>query len=247
MKRLVASLLSLFLAGGIAQAQSADEFCATAPTDLLSALDGAWTLTHGPGVSMTGMGTHAFPAPEPTTLQFQYLPNYGFGELSGDGQSMLMFPAGGQATAAYIDGVISQSSLQNVQPNSAGCDWYALPSLVGTNSYVLEGNGNTSIDLEDLRGMMFDGDLTIWFCANTPTYDFFEDIDNEDSFAAAGVDDEECRARSPQSGQGDMSMTLFLKFDSPSSASGVASFSGDMRAGRQRIRFAAETPVWMTR
>lgn len=61
MKRLIALVFSPGVVGSIANAQSAEAFCAAAPTEILSAL-------HGGGKTFTGVRTMPFPAPKPTTL-----------------------------------------------------------------------------------------------------------------------------------------------------------------------------------
>ncbi len=258
MKRLIALAASMIMLGSNLQAQSAEDFCATAPADLMSALDGAWTLTHGPGITMTGAGVHAFPAPKPTTLEFTYWRNFGFGVLSGDGQNMVMLPASAQATADYVDDLVAETGIANVTPETTACDWYALPSMIGTNRYSLRGPGPDSFDLSDLSlGTAENMDsIMIDYCVQAQTGNRIVELFSEygdrtgpqEYTTPAGfvfnVNPMECEH---ESGSGDMTMTVFLKFDSPNSASGVASFSGDMTAGGRRIRFAAETPVWMTR
>lgn len=257
MKRLIALIASLFMAGSIANAQSADDFCATAPADLLSALDGTWTLTHGAGKTFTGAGTTPFPAPRPTTLEFAYWRNFGFGVLSGDGQSMVMLPADAQATAEHIDGLLSATGLPNLQPTDAECDWYALPAIIGTNEYALQGSGPNAPNIEDFRYEGTDN----WRSGSITHYlsicnrEGFEHLLNRRD-RVPGTDTTldirpllvaDCPETARADGNGKMAMTLILKFDSPNSASGVASFRGKVRAGGQRISFAAETPVWMTR
>ena len=47
--------------------------------------------------------------------------------------------------------------------------------------------------------------------------------------------------------KGDLEMTLLLKFSSNTAAGGLADFQGVVKAGGQTIRFAAQTPLTMSR
>lgn len=140
-ERVGVACLVLMLAASFAVAQDTTSenggFCATAPQELLVALDGSWSMTQGPGVAV---GAFPIPLPghPPVAMRLEYDPEGGFAILSGQGQQMLMVPMVTE-TASRALGKDSFDVFATETEGLDACDWYALPTLVGSNAYALSG------------------------------------------------------------------------------------------------------------
>lgn len=97
-------------------------FCATSPAELLSALDGTWTLTQGPGWAAAGGGSIGMRLPPhpPQQMQIAFDPNLGFPVMSAQGQHMVLLPAGPDPVADHIDGVIQETGNDGARSNVTG-------------------------------------------------------------------------------------------------------------------------------
>ena len=271
--RLVPAVLLLVLFANYAAAQNTSSsgagFCTTAPQELLVALDGSWSLTQGMGAgtgwTMVGgipipVGI-AFPLPPqaPVGMTLTYDPDIGAAIMSGDGQQMIMMPTmtetAAQALGPDFEDLVGSAA------SGAECDWYALPTLVGTNEYFLSG-GAIPPEYELLAGgtTRTSGFSAVFLCVNGKRIDAF--LSFEGKWAIIGpdigigtkpshMDEQAWQNLKPVSAfkcgqnlpKGDMSMTIALKFDSPSSGRGRVVYDGELDGSR----FTVVAPVEMTR
>lgn len=236
--RLATALLLLVLPARFAAAQDTPsgggDFCATAPQELLAALDGSWSFTQGRGMAITGGPAVPLPAHPPVRMGLEYNSEGGYAILSGQGQQMLMLPTATE-TASGLLGGLYQNFVTSTEGMDA-CDWYALPTLVGTNAYDLSGHFGPPSGNPDGKNLSlcYDGDHYIF------NYEvgLYNGVIEEIVLKKVGS----CDDRDWVDG-GDMTMTIALKFDSPSSARGMLSFSGKHGG----YRFAAWAPITMSR
>jgi hypothetical protein len=248
-KRLAIVCVVLVLAAGFVAAQDAptggEGFCATAPPELLAALDGSWSLEQGPGLAVGGWPI-PLPAHPPVAMRLEYDAEGGFAILSGQGQQMLMVPV----VTEIVSDVLGDwfPHFEGSTEGMEACDWYALPTLIGSNVYALSG----AIPAEWAR-VLGESNASIEYavailCVADRSYIFgvARDIDETDVHPIAdGAPDgsTNCEDRGTRSLQGDMSMTISLKFDSPSSARGMLTFVGESDG----YSFAAWAPITMFR
>jgi hypothetical protein len=226
-------------------AASAAEFCASAPHELLTALDGSWTLTQGPGLAIGGLPI-PLPAHPPVPVTLEYILEGGHAILNAQGQDMLMMPTTTE-DASELLGELNQYLVTSTEGMDA-CDWYALPTLVGTNLYDLSFNLVTPV--------MDPDPVSIYFCINGTTHGYgvvdFREVTIGDQVENVPVLD---RFRPEDQGglipcnipigtlPAGMTMTVALKFDSPSSARGMLTFEG----ASGPFPFAAWAPITMAR
>lgn len=257
-------------------------FCDTRTTDFLADLEGTWRLSHGPGFALFGgMGRQDFPAPAPITLTFTAWSNVGVGILSGDRQNLFMLPTSAQGTADHLATLAPTTEVRRLMPANPPCGWEDLPAMIGTNTYRLEGDGGRELTLNEIDprdiGNRFANRFALVLCSETGTYDALADAVPDDfvprwrfdsrrgedfrgdptrrdrvELIVVG-DDRACRPPMT-SADGDMDMTLILKFSSPRAATGIVSFHGRMQGmglasngGNLGIGFYAQTPVTMSR
>lgn len=262
-----------FLAGVIltishpALAQTADEeFCALAPIDMLVALDGNWTLNPGAGVVGAGGMVIPVPAQAPQPLTFTYNPDSASITIV-DGttkQEFILVPTTPEAGEIAL-GIAKDWSSADFMKMGAGCDWYSMPLMIATTAYSLNGevgemknivsgvfgplsfsycpfgnygnpnvDGNLSGDLALVatpKEVYIDGKPN----ATNPAFTFFE----------VGYDGscEKDPNYDPTPAEGDLIMNLVVKFQSPTSGTGVLYFDGEMN-GFQAI---AVRPVTLSR
>ncbi len=147
-------ILSLLLSAGAlaspalaqqAGGDSGDDFCALAATDLLAALDGSWTVNHGGGTAVgeteDGIIAIPFPSPPAGKIIFKYAPDRGVIDArSPDGfHHMLVLPTPDkQEPAASL--IVGEPPAG--ETSTAGCDWYALPTLIGSNHFFTTTDGS---------------------------------------------------------------------------------------------------------
>jgi hypothetical protein len=228
--RLATALILFGVPAGYVAAQDApaggDGFCATAPQELLVALDGGWSLRQGPGIVIGGPRI-PLPAHPPVAVSLQYNSEGGYAILSAQGQEMIMLPTSTDMATTLLGGM-SENFVTSTEGMNA-CDWYALPTLVGTSVYDL-----TTTRYED-RPPVASADI----CFNDVFYVF--DL-NEVGLPVLDPIGTVCQLP-VGSTPGEMTMTVALKFDSPSSARGMLHFQG--KTGE--YPFAAWAPITLSR
>ena len=252
------TFLFLLLAPVPASAQQdSDPFCAQAPLEMLAALEGEWTLRQGPGFAAAGAMVIPLPAHPPKRMALDYTEGDYFATLSAEDGSMVMFPTDPDQIEAVVKHM-NEADAANLLEIGTGCDWYALPIMAGSNSYSLDraegppeaialafitGNGPrvgvcvampyeaaglqggdmNSVSLGDGRN----SELEVWSMEDESTKGCFPD---QEPFRL-------------EAGQGQMVMNLLVKFQSPTSATGIVIFEGQMNGQG----FGAKAPVRLTR
>lgn len=251
--RLATAFILLVVPAGYVAAQdtpsSGGGFCATAPQDLLSALDGSWSLTQGRGIAIGGPPI-PLPAHPPVEMGLEYNSEGGYAILSGQGQQMLMLPTSTE-TASNILGGLNENFVTATEGMDA-CDWYALPTLVGSNWYdltrIITSQTSPSIGAADGTSAA----AMIFFCINDLQYYTVFAVEEGGPVMVEVAQDIDWTSGPPSPNEcnipidavtGDMKMTIALKFDSPSSARGMLSFRGEQGG----YHFAAWAPITMSR
>ncbi len=234
-----------------AEADDGAAFCATPPATLLEALEGTWTLRQGRGWAAAGGGAVGvtLPARPAQTMEIAALPDLGVAVMQAQGQSMILLPAGSEAVAGQVDDIVAETGIAGVESSLTGCDRRAMPSFIGTNTYQLRGDGQRAFDLQDFGVQRIDS-VSIGVCADSEFQRIVEegvirrDLDH-DGWSVPGLpwhfELETCDGA--PSGSGDMDMTVYLSFDSETSAAGVLSFNGRMNG----MPFAAQAPLTLWR
>lgn len=162
---------------------------------MLVALDGAWNLRQGPGAAYVAGTAIPLPAHAPVAVRFNYdsaqrLVHIVSADLAN---GIHMFPTATQQSAGAAAALADQPAF------SSSCDWYALPTLIGTNVYhFVEEAHFERFAAADALCLL----LGSMFCFEVPP------------------------SHHP-GGEVDMQMTLILRFTSANSGSGVVIFSGD--------------------
>ncbi|QIE46053.1 hypothetical protein G5B38_11265 [Pseudohalocynthiibacter aestuariivivens] len=255
MKPAWATLFFLSIVAVSAQTQTAsadDGFCTAQAQDVLASLNGSWTLRQKAGVARAGGAPIPIPLPAhpPQQMEMDAWDNFGFSVLSGQGQSMVMLPAVSDAVAEHID-TTTDSGMETVHADVAGCDWAAMPTLVGTNTYSLQGPGGealTVVDMEVAKAKFSDEyGVTVVVCPNRDTDSMFDDPISVGGLFGVKIiprnDKEQCAPAMARVGSNEMEMTIFLRFDSANSAAGLLSFRGEMNGSA----FSASAPLTMSR
>lgn len=194
------------------QAQAGD-FCATAPADLLVALDGGWSLRQGPGVANAAGMSIPLPPHPPVAVRFDYNAEQSVVHIvSADlADGIDMFPTAEQQSASAAAVLADQSA------PASPCDWYALPTLIGTNAYFF------------VQGPHFTNEPMAAAMSICIIYGYFCDIEIPPTYDPGG--------------SAAMEMTLVLRFASADSGSGIVVFSGE----QDGYSFRASAPVQLSR
>jgi len=264
MKRFIAVLSCFFLLfAASAQAQTSDEaFCAMAPVEMLAALDGDWKLKPGPGVVMAGIvggkaATLPLPAQKAQKLSFTYDANNASVTIvdSKTGDDFIMVPTTPEA-ADVVLGIMKDWTSEDFLAVGKGCDWYSIPLMIASNTYSLNHNapGLKTPDGDTVYGIT--GAFGGWKFEYCPT-GMKDDPDNiftivpdkteqfipgEVNVVTENFDKFICKYN-PIPLQGDLVMNLILKFQTPSSATGVLHFEGEMNGSKA----VAVRPVTLSR
>ena len=242
-------------------APAPDGFCGSSPQEMLAALDGTWNLTQGKGFATAGPPQMSFVVPLPAhpaqPLTITYDPAAGVATATGaaPGETMIMVPAT-QAGAAAVVGIIGQEDIEDYLEIGTGCDWDAIPIMIGTNIYSLDSITNgpdagPNHFYGSFGGYGFDyctaGDVgeidqALVFGHNSdipvaPTLD-------SDYESVCDPDDPELNGPAvPEVSEGQMSMSLAVKFQSPTSGTGILLFKGT----KDGYPFSAKAPVSFSR
>lgn len=263
-RKLFLVILLSIVATAQAHAQSGSEACPTAPRDLLAGLDGTWSVQQGAGVMIVPvMGAMPLPPHEPLRLTMAYDPETGTSQLTGNGpdEQLIMFPTH-ESLVPQIQELVSEADKEDLLNIGEGCNWYALPLMVGTDTYSLDApassDGTTVIALalpdELSKSMPVRRSTMVCFTSREKQAigDFISDNATADyvvntiipAMEKAGklyVMDDFIPCTPP--GTGDMTMTLLVKFQSPNSGTGMLIFE----VNQNGTRAIAKAPVTMSR
>ncbi|MCX7560559.1 hypothetical protein OS190_13360 [Sulfitobacter sp. F26204] len=226
-----------------AQDVSSGEFCALSPLQMLTQLDGTWTLKQGAGGAATYRGIGVpLPPQKPIGLKLTYNEKSGFVEMlsaSGDNRAVL-FPSENSDNnwAAEMIQKFPESA-----PENAGCTWSEMPVFIGTNVYDLSGHSGGGVHtLETIKDGLFDGPLSYSECKNVveiggrkaarPEHQPFFDAEFK-----------KCESLVGQLTPGTMVMTIFARFLNADTASGTVTFEGEQGG----YWFAAAAPLKFSR
>jgi hypothetical protein len=246
-----------------ANAQSAnDPFCTLAPNDMVAALDGTWNLTQGQGFATAGPPEMTFvlplPAHPPQPLTITYDPAAGIATATGaaPGETMLLVPTTPEGAAAVV-GSIGEEDMEDYLEIGTGCDWYSIPLMIGTNIYSLD----SLVELSPSQDAPDNLPNSVYGSFNGIAFRYCYDPYNPDPVFQTGRQDipngggpqynHSCDPSRPDRNvaptirvsEGQMSMSLAVKFQSPSSGTGILLFEG-MKDG---YPFAAKAPVRFSR
>lgn len=235
-----------------AQTSGSGDFCSAAPVEALQALDGSWRITQSPGAATarTSQGSMAIPlpghGPQPLTMDYDPLSGTALLEGAAPDETLLLLPAGAQSAQIAVD-ALEQGG---VEPTSAsGCNWAALPLMIGSNVYELRpgpqspNNGvfgqvlgvgfgycfNGAADEGGSSFQIFSGGI-----GPIPVPVFAQEGELEYCNPPPEV---------PQPASGQMVMTMIVRFDSPNSGSGVLQFEGQQGPAQ----FSATAPISFSR
>lgn len=258
-RKLFLVILLSIAATAQAHAQSGSEACPTAPRDLLAGLDGTWSVQQGAGVMIVPvLGAMPLPPHEPLRLTMAYDPETGTSQLTGNGpdEQLIMFPTH-ESLVPQIQEVVSEADKEDLLNIGEGCNWYALPLMVGTNTYSLDApassEAGTMIALALPEALPTSAPMSASLACLTRKEwqgmtDFVEDNDLisavEAMLSAPQLyvqPDAECNVTPASSG--DMTMTLLVKFQSPNSGTGMLIFE----VNQSGTRAIAKAPVTMSR
>jgi hypothetical protein len=231
-----------------AQQHGDDPFCASAPLEMLAALEGPWTLRQGAGFAAAGAMVLPLPAHPPQTVVLDYDEGAWYATLTGmAGERMVMFPTDENQIEAVVK-YLTEADAANLLEIGAGCDWYSLPLMLGSNSYSLNRAGGQPGTMRLDIANISDGTLThLSVCIpmhGPEDNDVVYQVGNNRVGAAmndCALDDDHPSLL--QAGEGQLLMNLLVKFQSTESASGIVIFEGVMNGQR----FGAKAPVTLSR
>lgn len=229
-------VLAIVASTQVATAQDKD-FCSLEPAELLAALEGDWVFDQGPGIAKAGVMDVPLPDQPPVTLTVEFLAEAGIGFLSGQGQDMIIMPM----VPGLVDNwatVLPQADQEKYKKPGASCGWKALRSFIGTTEYVLDGVYNGKPPAKIKENMM------VGTCKDNPLFDITLDVGADLAMAILdilpGVPPINCFGYKTE---GDMSMTIVARFESPTSGFGHVYFEGKTDVSR----FWANAPLTLTR
>jgi hypothetical protein len=238
MKRLATIIAAAGLALFAVPAQAAEgDFCTAAANDMLSSLDGTWSLKQGPGFALSGAGAIPLPAHPAQSMKLEYHPEAGFSVLSAQGQSMAMAPMIDPGELPEVTNFLTEQENEGILQVGPGCDWDELPTMIGGKNYALEA------DIAADPGFMVTyvpipvvGDLIVCRRQSGAWAGYLP--------VGPGAIGAPCSAPAEHlDGNGQMRMTLIVKVQSADSGSGMLLFKG--RSGQHS--FLAKAPVTLSR
>lgn len=230
---MIATLLVLASSGFAAPRDNAatdgdDGFCTMAPSELLAALDGTWSLKQGAGAALgeSNRGVAGVPLPPhgAQPLGFKYDPQRGVAVLSGQDtpDQMILFPVA-SAQAEQAARAFARGDAAKARAASTHCNPDSLRIFVGTNSYALDR------DAAQHRGGSSEA---AYFCSML----------GMTGIPPAPVQ-RACSPRTTEAAHGQMTMTLLVRFQSANAGSGMLYFQGEMEGSH----FGAAAPVQLSR
>lgn len=227
-------LALIFIAFGTATPalaqQDAGEFCAKAPQEMLAALDGQWKTSQGAGFARAGTMTFPLPPSRGETIKLKFDPDIGASILSGKNDQILMI-AGSDEALKEVSKYLDKEETDGLFTRSTGCDWYALPIMIGSRTYELSGH--------------FPGSDQAWQALAVPGTGIVVCIMKDGTVTMANVSTGEgCIVPDRDIvGDGEMNMTVIVKFQNPNLGTGIVLFEG-LSDG---ITFSARAPITLTR
>ena len=244
---LAASALLLVVGAPPAQAQegSSPEICGSEAAEFMQELDGVWSVKQGAGRaigtatvpfretsgSVRGMIPMMLQEQDAVDLKLEYLPNFGFSVLSGQGQEMMMVPADRERALEEIQHQQEQGG-EGTYGGGPRCADGTLPVLVGTNDYQLVDASGQEVEYVESSVPLIH---TRARCSNDPLFQVlnaaFDPFRTDagraaDTRSQTSMDLRECDIPPLQSGM--MRMTIVVEFESWNSGSGYLYFDGEM-------------------
>lgn len=200
-----------FAFAGLSEAQEpqSEGFCALTDEALLAELDGAWNLTQGPGVVNASFMQIPLPGHPPAPVTFEYDPERGVVDLVGADLSdnMIMF-----ASVPSIAEDLARLAEEGAEPGPpTDCPWSVVPTLIGTNFYEL---------VDD----QYSGGHAVAHLCSADRWRNPEPGSYYDSEDARAWFDRNCQR---DRAEGQLQMTLYVRFSSPDSGAGTIFFSGE--------------------
>tara|TARA_R110002051_G_scaffold38159_1_gene81190 strand:+ start:428 stop:1225 length:798 start_codon:yes stop_codon:yes gene_type:complete len=249
---------ALFQSPASAQGNGDAAFCASAPSEMLKAIDGKWKFTQGAGYGIGGVVPFPLPAHRPQSVSIRVDDNVGVAFLEHEGQKLAILPLPGD-DPDINEIAMTMTEKEKILNKGGACEWYALPVMMGFNMYALAegvgGDDNASMTTIGLGGQ------SIFFCKdgsnfgirNRPTeggiktHEYDPETDGNDPYDPdKRYVADNCDRPQPMPDlalDGAMIMTLLVRFDSPNSGQGVLQFEGKYGP----TNFAARAPVTFTK
>lgn len=236
-----------------------DTFCASAPIEMIKAIEGNWTLKQGAGYGAGGILPFPLPAQPPQSVWIDVDTGKGIAYLKHDGQKIAIIPVlPSEALAQEMR--LDEAEQKGLLNTGGGCEWYSLPIMLGSNVYELSdaaakaqgGADGTSIAMVVTEGEVF------YACSNGKMDSFKTTVSeilgegvavvekSNDAPEKAETINKYCEMEdidTPDPRVGEMVMNLLVKFKSPDSGTGILQFKGQYGA----TVFAARAPVTFTR
>ncbi|PWE18814.1 hypothetical protein DDZ18_04280 [Marinicauda salina] len=199
----------VFAADSEAQGSPSAGFCALTDEALLAELDGAWNLTQGPGVVNAGYMQIPSPPHPPVPVTFEFDPERGVVDIVAADLSdnMIMF-----ASVPSIAEDLARLAEEGAEPGPpTECPWSVVPTLIGTNFYEL---------VDD----QYSGGHSVAHLCSADRWRNPEPGGYYDSEDARAWFDRNCQR---ERADGELQMTLYLRFSGPDAGAGTIFFSGE--------------------
>lgn len=186
------------------------------------------------GFAMGGAAGLPLPPHKAQKFTLKYQPGAGYSVLSGQGQQMPMVASFGknvQPVANYLEA----EKTKGLFSKGAGCNWSSLPIMIGSKSYELKASKPGSNQYKFGMFVPIPNNM-VFLCVRQ---------DGSVGIGGGGFALAPNCSTPPRKldGKGDMTMTLIVKFQSRTSASGMLLFEGNSHGNP----FFAKAPVSMTR
>ncbi len=254
-------LLGAIPSAAHAQEESGGGFCASAPSELLSAIDGNWTFKQGAGGGLGAVIPFPLPAHPPQSVKIDVDEELGIATLKHAGRELAIIPIAADQVKGATE-LLNQADADELIDTKGACNWYSLPLMLGSDTYMLDPAMQPDTDtfifvrtIDTLESGQPIG-VTHIFCKGgiqSMTDWSIYDPDAEGQLAPDVYVHEVPQGEYPNScwrepdprepKPGEMTMNLLVKFNSPNSGSGILLFMGEMDG----YKFAARAPVTLTR
>ena len=111
-------------------------FCNKAGTNLLTTVDGSWSLQQGAGWALAGPIPIPLPPHEAAPIIFKFDPQQGltYAQSADLAEEMVMFPAFNEQQD-LAEELLKTQDIDTSKISGSGCDWDKLPIVIGTNHY----------------------------------------------------------------------------------------------------------------
>ncbi len=213
-----------------AQTANASDFCGQSSGDLLAALSGPWSVSHGAGVATAAGFTLPFPAPKDAVIDFEIMPEIGVILATGVDQVGEMLVVAAPSSLEEMASSSIDASLESTGADA--CDGASLPVLIGTSNYP---------NFEHV-----DGDFGPTACQTIALMSY--------ALGSAGVgamaslvnyisDNNLCQPIENTIESGGMVMKMIVHFSNAEHGSGYLTFDGEVDGAS----FRAYTPIALSR